>query len=102
MSHTLQIVSINPLRSGVSKTTGNPYAIQEAECILHGDDGKQQVGVWVLPSHLTGEFAPKAGTYNCSFSLRVNLRDRRVESVISDLTPLNQRVSAPLKPAVQS
>jgi hypothetical protein len=99
MQALIQIIKVNDARSGVSKLSGKPYTMQDAECLLLGDDGSpQQVGVLTLPRSLTGDAAPKPGTYTGSFALQSSLRDRRIEAVLTGLTPAPLR-GHPVTPA---
>lgn len=92
MQALIQIIKVNDARSGVSKTTGKPWTMQDAECLLLADDGSpQHVGVLTLPRSMTGDTAPKPGTYTGTFALQSSLRDRRIEAVLTGLTPVPVR-----------
>jgi hypothetical protein len=100
MQALIQIIKVNDLRSGLSKTTGKPYSMQDAECLLLADDGSpKHVGVLTLPRNMTGESAPGAGTYTGTFALQSSLRDRRIEAVLTGLTPVSLRGSAFASPS---
>lgn len=92
MQALIQIIKVNDARSGVSKTTGKPWTMQDAECLLLADDGSpQHVGVLMLPRSMTGDLAPKPGTYTGTFALQSSLRDRRIEAVLTGLTAVPVR-----------
>ena len=96
MQALIQIIKVNEVRSGVSKTTGKPWTMQDAECLLLADDGSpQHVGVLTLPRAMVGELAPRPGTYTGTFALQSSLRDRRIEAVLTGLTPASLRGAAP-------
>lgn len=95
MQALIQIIKVNEPRNGTSQKTGKPWLMQDAECLLLGDDGSpQHVGVLLLPRSLTGDSAPKPGTYTGSFSLQSSLRDRRIEAVLTGLVPVPARPKA--------
>lgn len=101
MQALIQIIKVNEARSGLSKVTGKPWTMQDAECLLLDDTGApQHVGVLMLPKAMTGDAAPRAGTYTGTFALQSSLRDRRIEAVLTGLTPVPQRgaPAAPPKP----
>lgn len=85
----LQIILTNPIREGVGKLSGNPYRMQDCECIILNDDGTpREVGVLMLGKELVGNVTP--GTYLGQFALRANKSEkgqRRIEAVITGLTP---------------
>lgn len=90
MQSLIQIIKVNDVRSGVSRTTGNKYEMQDAECILLNDDGTpSQVGVLMVPKDLTGKVQP--GTYLGSFGLRASMKDRRIEAVLTALNPITPK-----------
>lgn len=98
MQALIQIIKTNEPRSGISKTTGKPWTMQDAECLLLDDSGApQHVGVLMLPRGMTGELAPKPGTYTGTFALQSSLRDRRIEAVLTGLTPVPVRQAAPVR-----
>lgn len=83
-------LSINVLRvsvrEGVSRKTGQPYKMAEAQCVYEAPDpdtGELQpsVGTMLLPK---GQEDTRPGRYAASFTLRTN-REGRVEAVISKL-----------------
>ncbi len=85
MQAVLSIIKVNEEKTGVKD--GRPWAIQDCECILMKDDGTtaEQVGVLSLPKDLRGKVVP--GVYTGSFSLRADLRTRRIEAVLVGLMP---------------
>jgi hypothetical protein len=86
MQSLIQILKVNEARSGVSKSSGKPWTIQEAECLLLKDDGSvDQVGVLTVPRELVGKVA--VGTFMGSFALAASYRDRRIEAVLTGLQP---------------
>lgn len=84
MQAIIQIIKVNEEKSGVKD--GRPWQIQDAECILLNDDGTpQQVGVLSFPKDLRGKVQP--GTFTGTFALRADLRSRRIEAVLTGLSP---------------
>lgn len=85
----IQIIKVNDLREGTAKASGNPYRIQDCECILVSDAGEVvEVGVLPLPRDLVGNTKP--GLYSATFALRANKgKDggRRIEAVLTALMP---------------
>jgi hypothetical protein len=52
----LQILAVSDVKKGTSKKTGNPYEIQEAECLMLDDNGQPtKVGVLMLPKMLNAK-----------------------------------------------
>lgn len=90
MQTILQVLKVNEARKGVSKVTGNPWEMQDCECILLNDDGSVgEVGVCSLPRDLIGKTT--VGVYTASFSLRANKSregGRRIEAVLTGLVPV--------------
>lgn len=92
MQAIIQILKVNDVKSGVSKKTGNPYELQDAECVLLNDDGTpSQIGVLSIPKDLRNKV--QAGTYTGSFSLRPDLQTRRIEAVLTGLNPYAVRTA---------
>lgn len=88
MQSILQIIKINDLKTGTKD--GRAWEMQDAECILLKDDGSpDQVGVLPLPKDLRGKVAP--GVYTGTFALAADLRTRRIEARLTNLTPIPQR-----------
>ena len=86
MQSILQILKVNELRTGNNKTTGKPYEMQDAECLILNDDGSvDQVGVLQVPKDLRGKVTP--GTYLGSFALRPDMASRRINAVLTGLQP---------------
>lgn len=85
----LQIILTNPIREGVGKQSGNPYRMQDCECIILNEDGTpREVGVLMLGKELVGNVT--RGTYLGQFALRANKSEkgqRRIEAVITGLQP---------------
>lgn len=87
MESIIQILKLNDLKSGVSRKTGNPYEMQDAECLLLKEDGSiDQVGVLQVQKSLRDKALP--GVYTGSFALHSNFASRRIEAVLTDLTPV--------------
>ncbi|KTT20393.1 hypothetical protein [Pseudacidovorax intermedius] len=83
----IQIIKVNEKRGGTKD--GRAWEMQDAECLLLNEDGTPaQVGVLMLPKQLRGEHEPKPGFYSGAFALGVSLRDRRVEAMLTGLSPL--------------
>ncbi|MVT37082.1 hypothetical protein GO497_06215 [Acidovorax citrulli] len=75
--------------------------MQDAECVLLDDGGEMvQVGVLQLPKALMGDAAPVPGTYMGAFALQAGMRDRRINAILTDLTPYRKPgASAPVPAA---
>ncbi|MGA0610853.1 hypothetical protein [Caldimonas sp. KR1-144] len=94
MQSLLQIIAVGERRTGVSKTSGKPWEMQEAECILLNDDGTpNKVGVLNVPRELVGKVA--VGTFIGSFALGANYKDRRIEAQLVGLQPYVQGKTPP-------
>jgi len=92
-STLIQIFKVNEPKTGVSKSNGKPYELQDAECALLNEDGSvDQIGVLMLPRELRGSIT--AGIYTGSFTLRPDLRSRRIEAVLVGLRPVPTRKPA--------
>ena len=97
MQSTIQILKLNEPKTGTSKKTGNPYDMQDAECLLLNADGTvDQVGVLQVPKALRDVVA--LGKFTASFALHANFASRRIEAVLTGLTPFPESRS---KPAAQ-
>lgn len=87
MQSIIQILKLNELKSGVSRKTGNPYEMQDAECLLLKEDGSlDQVGVLQVPKSLRDKVT--VGVFTGSFAMRANMQSRRIEAVLTDITPV--------------
>lgn len=88
MQSILQILKLNESRSGKT-AAGRDWTLQDAECILYGDDGQvAEVGVLMIPRELLGKVA--VGTYLGSFALRADKSregQRRIQAVLVGLQP---------------
>jgi len=94
MQSIIQILKVNDLKSGTSKKTGNPYEMQDAECLLLKETGEvDQVGILQLPKDLRGVAQP--GVYLGTFALRRDMASARINAVLTGLQPY--AVSAPKK-----
>ncbi|MDO9094596.1 MAG: hypothetical protein Q7U99_18400 [Rubrivivax sp.] len=91
----LQIIKLNEPRKGTSKRTGNPYEMQDAECIILNEDGTPaQVGVLMIPKELMGKIG--VGTFVGSFALRADTRQDGGRKINAELVGLQ---SVPVKAA---
>lgn len=89
MQSLLQILVVNDIKKGTSKTSGQPYELQDCECVLLNDDGTpKQIGVLLLPKTMTGDHAPKPGIYTGTFALQPDLKTRQINARLIGLTPL--------------
>ena len=92
MNVFLQILKVNPVREGVGKQSGNPYRMQDAECMILNDQGEvDQVGVLMLAKDQVGNTLP--GVYLGSFAMRANTSregGRRIEAVLTGLSPVRK------------
>lgn len=87
MQMGIQVLRVE-VRRGVSRRTGLPYQMAEAQCVFHApnpETGELQpsVGTMLLPK---GQEDAKPGNYVAAFTLRSN-REGRVEAVIASLLP---------------
>lgn len=102
MAHTalLEIFKVNDVKSG--QKDGRPWELQDAECALLTEGLTiEQVGVLSIPRDLRGKVQP--GRYTGAFTLRADLRTRRIEAVLVGLTPLPPvKPAAPAAPAVKA
>lgn len=107
-SALIQVIKVNDPRSGVKE--GRPWKMQDAECLLLDENGQpSMVGVLSLPKELMSDELGKdqfkhkvqPGIYTGAFALKSGLRDRRIEAVLTSLTPAQDRIrtqQAPVKP----
>ena len=87
MQSIIQVLKVNEVKSGTSKKTGQPYEMQDAECLLLDDKGEvQAVGVLDIPKSLRE--VVKVGTYTASFALRRGMMTGKIEAVLTGLTPV--------------
>ena len=94
MQSILQILKVNELRKGISAKTQKPWEMQDAECILINADGSVgSVGVLQLPKSLMGDKTPTAGAYTATFALVSGMTDRKINSVLTALTPVPKQIS---------
>lgn len=83
----IKIIVVNEARSGTKD--GRNWSMQDCECILLNDDGSaKSVGVLQLPKEIRERGEVKPGDYSGSFALKPDLRTRRIEAVLTGLTPL--------------
>ena len=92
MNVFLHILKVNPIREGVSKTSGQPWKMQDAECMILDDKGDvDQVGVLMLSKEQVGK--TEAGIYLGAFAMRANTSKdggRKIEAVLTGLTPVRK------------
>src|SRR5471030_488997 len=92
MNVFLQILKLNPIREGTGKVSGNPYRMQDAECMILDDKGEvDQVGVLMLSKDQVGKTDP--GIYLGSFAMRANTSKdggRKIEAVLTGLQPVRK------------
>lgn len=87
MQLSIQVLRVS-VREGVSRKTGQPYKMAEAQCVYNAPDPDTgeivpSVGTLLLPR---GQEDAKPGNYVAGFTLRTS-REGRVEAVISKLQP---------------
>lgn len=86
MQSIIQVLKLNDPKTGMSAKTGKAYDMQDAECLLLTEDGQiDQVGVLQVPKNLRDKIA--VGTYRGTFAMQANFASRRIEAVLTDLTP---------------
>jgi len=89
MQSIVQIVKVNELRRG--EKNGRAWELQDAECILLDELGAAtQVGVLMIPRELRGSAVP--GLFAGTFALKPDFASRRIEAVLTGLTPLPPRL----------
>jgi hypothetical protein len=92
MNVFLQILKVNEVRSGIGKTSGNPYRMQDCECLILDDKGDvDQVGVLMLSKDQVDKTFP--GIYLGSFAMRANTSEkggRKIEAVLTALSPVRK------------
>ena len=95
MQSIIQILKVNELRKGISAKTNKPWEMQDAECILINADGSVgSVGVLQLPKSLMGDKTPTSGTYTATFALVSGMTDRKINAVLTALTPVARKAAA--------
>ena len=93
MQAVIQILKVNELKTGTSAKTGKPYEVQDAECVLLDENGMpDQIGVLPVPKALRDQVRP--GVFTGTFALKPDFQSRRIEAVLTGLTPV------PIKSAV--
>ena len=92
MNVFLQILKVNEIREGVGKLSGQPYRMQDAECMILDDKGEvDQVGVLMLSKDQVDKV--EAGIYLGSFAMRANTSEkggRKIEAVLTGLQPVRK------------
>lgn len=98
-SSTIQILKINPVESGTSKKTGQPWERHTAECMLLDDKGEIEcVGRLVIPPPLRESLS--VGTFRAGFALVVPTYGDTKGDIVARLTSLVPVPAA--KPAPQA
>jgi hypothetical protein len=88
----LEVLVVNEVRTG--SKDGRQWSMQDAECVLLNDDGSpSQVGVLMIPKDLQGKVT--RGAYTATFALRPNMASRRIEAVLTGLTPIPRASASP-------
>ncbi len=87
---SIQVLRVE-VRKGISRKTGNPYAMAEAQCVFNAPNPETgvlepSVGTLLLPR---GQEDARPGLYEATFTLRSN-REGRVEAVIARLQSVEQ------------
>jgi len=96
-SKTLEILFVNPPKTGVGKT-GNAWSMTECECIIRDAENRPSVGVLLLSRTMdASKVVP--GLYNAVFDLEVGYKDRKVGAVVTELVPLAAVKPAPVRAA---
>jgi hypothetical protein len=91
MQSLIQILKTNEVRKGISAKTNKPWEMQDAECVLINQDGTPaSVGVLQLPKSLMGASAPAPGIYTATFALVSGMTDRKINAVLTHLTPVGK------------
>ena len=101
MQSIIQILKLNDPKTGVSRKTGNPYDMQDAECLLLNDDGSvDQVGVLQVPKTLREKVKP--GVFTATFALHANFASRRIEAVLTGLVEIPPAAARTPKASAQA
>lgn len=93
MCTTLQIVKVNPVRSGVARESQKPYEWHTAACLLLDEAGNVfSVGQMNFPKELREKLGgvPPVGTYKAiiSFAALTGRRAGEIVPQIIDLVPV--------------
>lgn len=98
MQSIIQILKLNDPKTGTSSKTGKAYDMQDAECLLLTEDGQiDQVGVLQVPKNLREKIS--VGTFRGTFAMQANFASRRIEAVLTDLTPFPAKSAPAAAPA---
>lgn len=98
MQSIIQILKLNDPKTGTSSKTGKAYDMQDAECLLLTEDGQiDQVGVLQVPKNLREKIS--VGTFRGTFAMQANFASRRIEAVLTDLTPFPGKAAPVAAPA---
>lgn len=91
MNASLEILLIKQ-KSGVSRTTGKPYTLNEAHCVVRGDDGVPSgVGTLLIPNSFVE--VPKPGLYSATFQMVASTYGESAGKISAELCTLT-----PMKP----
>lgn len=106
MKSIIRVLVVTPSRSGISSKTQKPYEMQDAQCIMIGDDGVLgEVGALSLPRELVGKTPDGQdkvvpGDYIGSFAMQVDRRDGgRLKAALTGLQPYAAPRATPPAPA---
>lgn len=100
MQKTIEILTINPAKTGTSKA-GKPYSITECECVVQDADGVRKVGVLTLGSSIDpAKLSP--GVYSATFDISISYKDRKIGANVVNLTPIHQRPQGTMQTAPAS
>lgn len=93
MCTTLQIVKVNPVRSGVARGSQTPYEWHTAECLLLDDQGNVcSVGQMNFPKELREKLGgvPPVGIYKATISMvaLTGIQAGEISPRIVDLVPV--------------
>ena len=92
----IQVLKLNDPREW--KFEGRSGVSHSAECLLLSQEGTvEQVGVLNIPRDLVEKV--KVGVFTGSFALRANPASRKIEAVLTDLTPVPQQSAKSPAPA---
>lgn len=91
MDRVLQVIKVGDLKTGTAKASGNPYRMQECECVVFDKDGGVDfVGGLMLPKDLVEQV--KCGKYHAVFDVALD-RARRIGARLVSLTPVFDKVA---------
>jgi len=98
MHALIQVLKLNDMRQGVSRESGKPWEMQDAECIVLNDDfTPSKVGVLRVPKDLRNNLHP--GIYTGTFSLEPDYKTRVIGAVLTGLTAVPESAQRAIKGA---